>query len=346
MMLNGKRRFMLLALVFSCFAQGGEAGGYSQHPEAEKWLKKMEAEAFSSDYLRSILAHAEKKNSILDAMNRPAEKRLDWGGYRKLFVQPKRITRGVAFWNEHAETLQRAEQVYGVPAEIIVSIIGIETHYGRNVGSYRALDALATLGFDYPRRAGFFQEQLKDLLILARAENRNVVELKSSYAGAMGYGQFMPSSFLAYAVDFDRDGKRDIWSNPVDAIGSVANYFVQHGWQPQGDTVIEVALKKGFKETLSDTDLNTGEKPKRLVSEWVASGVDLDKSHLQQQAAVLLRMKDKEVESYWLGLNNYYVITRYNRSRLYAMAVHELSQAIVAEKVAIHTAEKRLGVKG
>lgn len=345
-MLCGKRRFMLLALAFSCLVQGGETGGYSQHPEAEKWLHKMEAEAFSADYLRSVLAQAEKKNSILDAMNRPAEKRLDWGGYRKLFVQPKRITRGVAFWNEHAETLQRAEQVYGVPAEIIVSIIGIETHYGRNVGSYRALDALATLGFDYPRRAEFFQEQLKDLLVLARDESRDVTALKSSYAGAMGYGQFMPSSFLAYAVDFDRDGKRDIWNNPVDAIGSVANYFVQHGWQPQGEAVIEVVLSKRVKEALPETDLNTGEKPRRLVSEWRAFGIDVDKSHLQQQAAVLLRMKDKQDETYWLGLNNYYVITRYNRSRLYAMAVVELSQAIVAEKVAIHAAEKRLGVKG
>ncbi|SFG01085.1 lytic murein transglycosylase B [Neptunomonas qingdaonensis] len=342
MKLSGKRKIGLLALMFSCFVQGNETGGYSQHPEAEKWLEKMQAEAFSADYLRSILAHAEKKDSILNAMNRPAEKRLDWGGYRKLFVQPKRITRGVDFWNEHAETLQRAEQVYGVPAEIIVSIIGIETHYGRNVGSYRALDALATLGFDYPRRAEFFQEQLKDLLILARDENREVVDLKSSYAGAMGYGQFMPSSFLAYAVDFDRDGKRDLWSNPVDAIGSVANYFVQHGWQPQGETVIEVRLKG----TVPEADLNTGERPKRLVSEWAAFGVKIDQSYPQEQAAVLLRMKDKEVESFWLGLNNYYVITRYNRSRLYAMAVYELSQAIVAEKVAIHAAEKRLGVKG
>ena len=346
MMLNGKRRFMLLALAFSCFVEGGETGGYSQHPEAQKWLHKMEAEAFSADYLRSILARAEKKNSILNAMSRHAEKRLDWGGYRKLFVQPKRITRGVAFWNEHAETLERAEQMYGVPAEIIVSIIGIETHYGRNVGSYRALDALATLGFDYPRRAEFFQGQLKDLLILARDENRNVTELKSSYAGAMGYGQFMPSSFLAYAVDFDQDGKRDLWNNPVDAIGSVANYFVQHGWQPKAEAVIEVVLGKGAKEALPETDLNTGEKPHRLVSEWRSFGIDVDKSQLQQQAAVLLRMKDKQDETYWLGLNNYYVITRYNRSRLYAMAVVELSQAIVAEKVAIHAAEKRLGVKG
>ncbi|WP_372741131.1 lytic murein transglycosylase B [Neptunomonas sp.] len=342
MKLSGKRKFGLLALMFSCFVQGNETSGYSQHPEAEKWLEKMQAEAFSADYLRSILGHAEKKDSILDAMNRPAEKRLDWGGYRKLFVQPKRITRGVAFWNEHAETLQRAEQVYGVPAEMIVSIIGIETHYGRNVGSYRALDALATLGFDYPRRAEFFQGQLKDLLILARDENRDVVDLKSSYAGAMGYGQFMPSSFLAYAVDFDRDGKRDLWSNPVDAIGSVANYFVEHGWQPQGETVIQVTLK----ETVPEADLNTGERPKRLVSEWAAFGVKIDQSYPQEEAAVLLRMKDKEVESFWLGLNNYYVITRYNRSRLYAMAVYELSQAILAEKVAIHAAEKRLGVKG
>lgn len=342
-MLGRKTQLGLLALLFSCFVQGSESGDYSQHPEAEKWLQKMKQESFSTDYLRAVLADAKKKDSILDAMNRPAEKRLDWGGYSKLFLQPKRISGGVKFWKKHAETLQRAEQEYGVPAELIVAIIGIETNYGRNIGNFRALDALATLGFDYPRRAEFFQEQLKDLLILARAEKKEVSELKSSYAGAMGYGQFMPSSYLNYAVDFDHDGKRDLWSNPVDAIGSVANYFVQHGWQPQGETVIPVTLK----DALPEADINTGEKPQRQVSEWQQVGVSaVTTDILLQKPAVLLRMKDENVESYWFGLNNYYVITRYNRSRLYAMAVHELSQAIIAEKVAIHAAEVRLGIKG
>lgn len=341
MMLSGKKAIGLLILLCAGFVQSGEAGVYSQHPEAEKWLHMMTAEAFTADYLRSVLADAQKKDSILKAMSQPAEKRLDWGGYRKLFLQPARISRGVGFWNSNAQALQRAEQVYGVPAEVIVAIIGIETHYGRNVGSYRALDALATLGFDYPRRAEFFQDQLKDLLILARDEKVEVSALKSSYAGAMGYGQFMPSSFLAYAVDFDHDGKRDLWGNPVDAIGSVANYFLRHGWQPQGETVLEVTLDS----ILPETDINTGEKPQRLLSEWAASGVRMAQSD-SQQPGVLLRMKDKETETYWLGLNNYYVITRYNRSRLYAMAVHELSQAIKSERVSIQSAEKLLGVKG
>jgi membrane-bound lytic murein transglycosylase B len=308
---------------------GSSAVGYRDHPEAQKWLEGMETEAFSESYLRSILVAAKKKDSILKAMNRPAEKRLDWGGYRKLFIQPKRIARGVDFWNKHAQTLQRAEQVYGVPAEVIVSIIGIETHYGRNTGNFRALDALATLGFDYPRRATFFQSQLKDLLVLARNENLDVTKLKSSYAGAMGYGQFMPSSFLAYAVDFDQDGKKDLWNNPVDAIGSVANYFLKHGWEPDGTVVSAVALEYALPEKLT----NTGEKPQRPLSEWKATGVGIDQRHEEHLPAVLLRMKDQEKISYWLGYNNYYVITRYNRSRLYAMAVLQLSEEIKAKKL-------------
>ncbi len=320
---------LMLSLCMNSIAFGSNAAGYSGHPEAEKWLHEMEAEAFSESYLRSILASAKKKDSILKAMNRPAEKRLDWGGYRKLFIQPKRITRGVDFWNKHAETLHRAEQVYGVPAEVIVSIIGIETHYGRNTGNFRALDALATLGFDYPRRATFFQSQLKDLLVLARNENIDVTKLKSSYAGAMGYGQFMPSSFLAYAVDFDRDGKKDLWNNPVDAIGSVANYFLKHGWEPKGVVVSAVELE----HALPDDFINTGKKPDRPLVEWKASGVSIDQSHEGHLPAVLLRMKDQDKASYWLGYNNYYVITRYNRSRLYAMAVLQLSEEIKAKKL-------------
>jgi membrane-bound lytic murein transglycosylase B len=318
-----------------------DSKSYSQHPEAEKWLLRMESEEFSAAYLRSILEDAKKQDSILAAMNRPVEKRLDWGGYRQLFLQTKRIRRGVDFWQEHAKTLARAEQVYGVPAEVIVAIIGIETHYGRNTGSYRALDALATLGFDYPRRGIFFQEQLKDLLVLARNEKLNVADLKSSYAGAMGYGQFIPSSFLNYAVDFDHNGDKDLWNSPEDAIGSVANYFLAYGWQHNGEVVVPVTLEV----ILPEDQINTGKEPGRLLSEWKALGVNTDSHKRDNAAAVLLRMRDQDNESYWLGLNNYYVITRYNRSRLYAMAVHDLSQAIAAEKNAAIDPMRKVNVK-
>ncbi|SIS45288.1 lytic murein transglycosylase B [Neptunomonas antarctica] len=331
----------LCVLLISNGVHAADSKGYSEHPEAEKWLLRMASEDFSTTYLRSVLEDAKKQDSILAAMNRPAEKRLDWGGYRQIFLQSKRIHRGVDFWQEHAETLARAAQVYGVPAEVIVAIIGIETHYGRNTGSYRALDALATLGFDYPRRADFFQEQLKDLLVLARNEKLNVADLKSSYAGAMGYGQFIPSSFLAYAVDFDGDGDKDLWNSPVDAIGSVANYFLVHGWQHNGEVVVSVTLEG----TLPEEQINTGEEPVRPLSEWQALGVNVNLHNRGNVAAVLLRMKDQDKASYWLGLNNYYVITRYNRSRLYAMAVHELSQAIAAEKNAANSPIKKVNAE-
>lgn len=333
---------IILGACINSVVLGEDAKGYSGHPEAQKWLLMMEDESFSKDYLLSVLSSARKKDSILKAMNRPAEKRLDWGGYRKLFVKPKRISRGVDFWRKHEETLHRAEQVYGVPAEIIVSIIGIETHYGRNTGSYRALDALATLGFEYPRRAAFFQGQLKDLLILARNEKIDVTTLKSSYAGAMGYGQFIPSSFLAYAVDFDRDGKKDLWNSPVDAIGSVANYFFKHGWLANKNAVTEVKLSRSLPNDI----INTGEKPAKLLSGWKALGVKASQVEAQDVAAVLLKMKDQDSEAYWLGYNNYYVVTRYNRSRLYAMAVLQLSEEIKTKKLAEKIAAKQTDAKG
>ncbi len=301
---------------------------YLAHPEAQVWRTRMEAEGFSRQVLDQLLREARKQTSILRAMDRPAEKRLDWGEYRQRFIQPKQVSQGVAFWNAHEEALSRAESVYGVPPEVIVAIIGIETRYGKNMGSFRALDALATLSFDYPRRAEFFQGQLKDLLILAEAEKRDIRQLKSSYAGAMGYGQFIPSSFLKYAVDFDRDGSADIWDNPVDAIGSVANYFLAHGWQTGAPVASLVAVGRAPDESW----VNTGLPPKRLVKEWRDLGVSLvDQAH-EASPAVLLRMMDQSQATYWLGFNNFYTITRYNRSRLYAMAVYQLSREIAAAK--------------
>lgn len=323
-----QRILCLLPLVGSLAAQ---AQGYNGHPEAERWVQTMQQEGYTEAYLRQVLQQAKKQNSILEAMNRPAEKRLDWGGYRKLFLTQKRIERGVVFWLEHAETLKRAEQVYGVPPEMVVAIIGIETYYGRNTGSYRVLDALATLGFDYPRRAEFFQQQLSDLLRLAKQENKELGLLKGSYAGAMGYGQFIPSSYLNYAVDFDRDGDRDLISSPTDAIGSVANYFASFGWQANQPVVLQAAPS----QPLDDSLINTGLVPEDTLSQWQARGVSVPESVASDTPAVLLKMTSGDEADYWLGLNNYYVITRYNRSRLYAMAVYELSQAIKAARLQV-----------
>lgn len=308
--------------VLIALASGAQAS-YLQHPEAKAWMDTLVSQGVEKAEVEKVLSVAKKQQSILDAMSRPAEKRLDWGGYRKIFMTKKRISRGVTFWQQNAAALQKAEATYGVPAEVIVSIIGVETHYGRIMGNYRAVDALATLGFDYPRRGEFFRGQLKDLMTVAAQEGKAIDSFKSSYAGAMGYGQFIPSSFLAYAIDFDGDGKRDMWRNTTDAIGSVANYFKQHGWVSGEHVVLPVTVPRG-----EPIDINTGLKPSRALAHWLAEGVVIEQSEIANDPAVLLAMRSGEKTDYYLGFNNYYVITRYNRSRLYAMAVHELSQAV------------------
>jgi membrane-bound lytic murein transglycosylase B len=224
--------------------------------------------------------------------------------------------------------LARAEQEYGVPAQMIVAIIGVETFYGGNTGSWRVIDALSTLCFDYPPRAAFFCQQLKEYLQLARQEQVDPLTVKGSYAGAMGLPQFMPSSFRAYAVDFDNDGHIDIWNNPTDAIGSVANYFKQHGWT-QGGEVVSQATVHGDK---ADEGLTVGIEPQLSMGQlrnlgWTSGSVLRD-----DQMVTAFRFDGAEGEEYWLGLPNFYTITRYNRSPMYAMAVYQLSQALLQAK--------------
>ena len=302
--------------------------GYEDHPDAAKLIAELEADGFEPAYVRSVLAKAERKQSILDAISRPAEKRLDWGEYRAIFIEPKRIAQGVEFWNQHRTTLERAEQTYGVPPEIILAIMGVETRFGRITGNFRVLDALATLGFDYPRRAEFFRGQLADYFRLVRAEGVDPESLKGSYAGAMGYGQFIPSSFLAYAVDFDGDGHKDIWDNPTDAIGSIANYFAEHRWR-QGEPVIASPI---FDNANVEDLVNQDLKPELTLLEWSEKGVTPREALNGEMKATLMRLSSGEKNEYVLGLHNFYVITRYNHSRLYAGAVYELSQ-LYAEQI-------------
>lgn len=298
--------------------------GYAGHAEAQKFISELTEEGYSEEYLVDVLNKARRQESILKAMSRPAEKRLTWGEYRKIFIEPKRITQGVKFWQENRAALERAEKEYGVPAEIIVSIIGVETRYGRITGSYRVLDALATLGFDYPKRGKFFQGQLKAYLKMIDEEKLDITALKGSYAGAMGYGQFIPSSFRSFAVDFDGDGKRDIWNNKTDAIGSVANYFARHHWR-NGETVVSSVV---FNQPAQDDWFSKKLKPELTLGEWRERGVATQVSLPDDAKATLMRMKIKGGEQYWFGLHNFYVITRYNHSRLYAMAVYRLSEQI------------------
>jgi len=328
----------LAGLLLSLWAPWSQAD-YSQHPGASAFIEQLAREQqMAPEQIASWLARAERQDSILEAIARPAERTKTWAEYRPIFVQPLRLERGLAFWRVHREALERAEREMGVPAELILAIIGVETHYGRITGSYRVLDALATLAFDYPPRAGFFRKELAQYLILMQELELPPESFKGSYAGAMGYGQFMPSSYRNYAKDFDGDGFADIWNNPVDAIGSVAHYFARHGWRP-GAPVALRARAQQLSEAEWDRVWNRIDKPSKPVSHWRERGLEpilpLDKRHLAQP----LKLEGVHGTEYWLGFHNFYVITRYNRSHLYAMATYHLSRELrqamnnVSEKV-------------
>ncbi len=308
--------------------QSAETTGYLDNGKAKAFIDEMSGKGFELGYLQQLIGEARRQESILKAISRPAEKRLNWGEYRKIFLGRKRVDQGVAFWKKHTATLQRASEKFGVAPEIIVAIIGVETRYGRHAGSYRVLDALATLSFDYPPRSKFFTGQLKEFLYLLREEKLPAMKLKGSYAGAMGYGQFIPSSYRAYAVDFDGDGQRDILSNPVDAIGSVANYFRQHGWKTGEDVTLPASVAVDTAESTFSTSL----KPKLTLADWKAAGISPQRNFAgsEKELATAMKLRIDDREEHWLGLHNFYVITRYNHSRLYAMAVYQLSREILA----------------
>lgn len=297
---------------------------YSKHPVAKQWASEMQQQGFSKAYLDKVLKRAKKQNSILKAMARPAEKRLSWDKYRDIFIETKRIQNGNKFWQNNKTALARAEREFGVPAQVIVSIIGVETRYGKVTGSYRVLDALATIAFDHKRRGKFFQNELKEFLLLSKEEKIDYTKPKGSYAGAMGYGQFIPSSFRAYAIDYNGDGKRDIWRSTTDAIGSVANYLAKHGWRESALPAVRATMQ-------GDVALSKKLKPKVSLAQWKTRGVMAQAPLDDQQLAILINLPRGEEDQFWFGLQNFYVITRYNRSRFYAMAVFQLSELIKAE---------------
>jgi peptidoglycan lytic transglycosylase B len=294
-------------------------------PEADDFIDEMVVKHdFDKAELIQIFDEVDVKNSILKAISRPAEKSKPWYDYRKIFITDSRIAGGVQFWRQHASSLSRAEQQYGVPAEIIIAILGVETRYGGNVGGYRVLDALSTLAFRYPPRSPFFRSELEHFLLLTREEKMSRLDPVGSYAGAMGLGQFMPSSYREYAVDFDGDGKRDIWTNPVDAIGSIANYLKRHGWIA-GESIVHKTAISGAKPTEL---LKRGLKPSINRDELQQANISLQNLPSGEDKVTLISLTQHHGEEYWLARQNFYAVTRYNHSRMYAMAVTQLAQAI------------------
>jgi membrane-bound lytic murein transglycosylase B len=306
-------------------AAGAWAGGYTQNTQTLEMIDELVAEeGFERQALLDVFAQAERKDSILKAIARPAEKTKPWHEYRQIFVTSTRTAKGVEFYQRHRATLERAEKEFGVPAEIITAVIGVETRYGENMGSFRVIDALSTLAFDYPPRSSFFSRELKQYLILTREQSMPAAEMLGSYAGAMGYGQFMPSSYRAYAVDFDGDDVIDIWNNPVDAIGSVANYFKRHGWRAGEVVTVAARVSQDYQPELA----NDGLKPQRTVADFAAAGFSPITPVPAEAMATAMEFEGSEELEHWLGLHNFYVITRYNHSAMYAMSVYQLSQEL------------------
>ena len=305
----------LALMTVATWASADEKAAFIAETAAETGIDAAQIEAW--------LGQAQRQDGILAAISRPAEAK-PWHEYRPIFLGEARIRAGREFLREHGERLAAVEAETGVPARLIVAIIGIETNYGRNTGSHRVLDALYTLGFHYPPRQAFFRRELAQLFALGRAEQLDLAVLRGSYAGAMGWGQFMPSSYLAYARDGDGDGRRDLFGSLPDVFASIANYFVAHDWRP-GEPVAVPAELAANAEPLSSESL----EPRSTVAALVEAGYRHHGHELPGDCpATAIALEGVDGPEHWLTFRNFYVITRYNRSRLYAMAVHQLAEAI------------------
>jgi membrane-bound lytic murein transglycosylase B len=323
-------------LVISCWAvvvvssmPTSVYANYAQRADVKQFINEMVNEhGFDRTYLEAQFSGAERLDKVLESIAKPAEKVLTWKQYRPIFVTSKRSNKGKNFIAEYNDVLQRAEKEYGVPVEIIAAIIGVESYYGKHTGKYTIFDSLTTLGFDYPPRSAFFKSELKQFLLLSKEENISIDKMTGSYAGAMGMPQFISSSYRRYAVDFDGDGKRDLWNSIEDVIGSVANYFSQHGWQAGAGVVYPVTV-----ENKSVVREKNSLKPYTTLKQLESQGVSLKTNPAnpgvdKTEQVTLLKLEGKKGDEYWLGLNNFYVITRYNHSVLYAMAVYQLSEKL------------------
>jgi membrane-bound lytic murein transglycosylase B len=295
-------------------------------PEMEAFIEHMQTKhGYDAAALRKVLQQAQTRPAIIRAMTAPSTAR-PWFEYRKRIVDPVRIENGVRFWRENAGALQRASREFGVPEELIVATIGVETLYGRNMGTLKVLDALATLAFDYPPRAEFFRAELEEYLLLTREAGVHPGMMRGSYAGAIGIPQFLPSSYRKYAVDFDGDGRRDLVDSAADAIGSIANYYRSFGWKPGAPVIVSAESGEAELGPL----LAAGIRPHTTIAELRSRGLIVQEPVENTAEATVFHVQTEAGPKLLLGLNNFYVITRYNRSINYAMAVWELATAVRA----------------
>jgi membrane-bound lytic murein transglycosylase B len=333
-----KRLRLLLACLLAlaggaaAHAQDAAPAGFETRPEVQDFIRELVARhAFVEGELRTVFARARHEEAVLTAMRaQPLEQSRSWEAYRAMFVNERHVRAGLAFWREHRAQLARARRDYGVPEEIVVAIIGVETFYGRNTGRWRVIDALATLAFDYPPRAPFFRGELENYLLFARALELDVFAVKGSYAGAIGMPQFMPGSYLNYAVDFDGDGVTDLQGNASDAIGSVANFLRRHGWQPGAPVQRGARISGEGHRAYADGNA----MPRHTLAELERAGVKVRGAPLPGDARVALLQLEtpQRPDHYRVGLQNLYVLTRYNRSVFYALAVADLAEALRAAR--------------
>lgn len=318
------KKWLLVAL---CLIISPVYADISERENVQAFIKEMAKDhGYSEADLNALFKKVTINQNIIKMMDRPAEKTKPWYEYEPMFVTNAQVIAGVKFWKDNEAALAKAEKEYGVPPEIILAILGVETRFGQNTGGFSVLNALSTLAFDYPRRSEFFTSELTQFLLLAREEGVDPTTLMGSYAGAMGTPQFMPSSYRNYAVDFSGNGKRDIWKNNTDVIGSVANYFKAHGWKAGEGVAFQANVTGNAYKDIKTNQLNPFISINQLKEKGVTprEKINLDPNQL----ATLIELQAKSGPEYWIGLNNFYVIMRYNPRVMYAMAVYELSQKI------------------
>jgi membrane-bound lytic murein transglycosylase B len=323
---------LLLTLCIGCLSTRPAFAMDIHRADIKSFIDEVSAkDSIKKRQLRKLLKAAKSQPAIIEAMDRPAEKAKPWFEYRPIFITERRVREGTDFWIAHRQELDRASVKSGVAPEYLAAIVGVETYYGRLTGSYRVLDALATLAFDYPARAKFFRDELEQFILLARDIGLDPLLVKGSYAGAMGAPQFMPSNYRRYAVDANADGHIDLWNNWSDVCASVGNYLKEHGWNPGEPVLSEAAVDAdktadldGRKLALADT-----------VESLKAKGVNFDSSLPPDAPAILIAADESDGVHWRVGYNNFYVITRYNHSALYAMAVYELAAAM-KQRILVH----------
>jgi membrane-bound lytic murein transglycosylase B len=314
---------LTVALLAAVPASASE-GTLAERPEVSDFISFMVKKyAFTPQELADTFNQVQIRDDILAAIARPAEAK-PWSLYRPIFITDDRIRLGVDFWSGNQEQLEAAHREFGVAPQYLVGIVGVETRFGRQGGGYRVMDALTTLAFNYPPRSPFFRSELENFLVMTREEKIAPLSLKGSYAGAMGQPQFMPSSFRNFAIDFDGDGHRDLWSNTADVLGSVANYFHAHGWRADAPVVHRARVSGDQYEALVTKVMETN----LTFAELAAKGVSVDEPIPAGEKVALLRLEGAQGPEYWVARHNFFVITRYNRSPLYAMAVHQLGEAV------------------